>query len=233
MDKATSMEEQLRFDLSARPALGREDFFVSPSNAMAMAMIDDWQNWPGRKLVLKGPTGSGKTHLAHVWAEMSGARIITAHDLPEASVGELAQAPLCVEDAHLAAGNADAEAHLFHLHNLVIAEGHALLLTATDEPSRWALDLPDLASRMQGTQVVALSAPDDDLLGALLNKLFADRQLNPNPDVIPYLVRHAPRSFDAAQQIVTFMDDMSMAARKPLSRDMARRAVATLQDMDT
>lgn len=227
------MEKQLRFDLSARPALGREDFFVSPSNAMAMAMIDDWQNWPGRKLVLKGPKGSGKTHLAHVWAEMSGARIIAAQDLPHASVGELAQAPLCVEDAQLAAGNEDAEAHLFHLHNLVIAEGHALLLTATGEPGRWGLDLPDLASRMQGTQVVTLSAPDDDLLGALLSKLFADRQLNPNPDVIPYLVRHAPRSFDTAQQIVTIMDDMSMAARKPLSRDMARRAVATLQDMDT
>lgn len=227
------MAEQLRFDLSARPALGREDFFVSPSNAMAMAMIDDWRNWPSSKLVIKGPTGSGKTHLAHVWAEMSGARIIAAQDLPEASVGDLAQGPLCVEDAHEAAGNEDAEAHLFHLHNLVIAEGHALLLTAVDEPARWGLHLPDLASRMQGTQVATLAAPDDDLLGALMSKLFADRQLSPNLDVIPYLVRHAPRSFIAAQQIVRLMDDMSMAARKPLSRDMARRAVAMLDDTDT
>lgn len=226
------MTKQLSFDLTARPALGREDFYVSPSNAVAMAAIGDWRSWPNRKLVLKGPTGSGKTHLAHVWAEMSGARIISAVDLSEVSVGELAQAPLCIEDAEQAAGNEDAEAHMFHLHNLVLSEGHALLVTGADEPARWNLDLPDLRSRMEGTQLVALNPPDDELLGAVLGKLFADRQLSPNPDVVPYLVRHAPRSFAAAQAIVARLDDMALGSGKPMSRDLARRALAELDDPD-
>lgn len=226
------MTRQLKFDLTTRPALGREDFYVSPANAVALAMLDSWRDWPNRKLVLKGARGSGKTHLAHVWAEMSGARIIRAVDLPEASVAELAQAPLCIEDAEGAAGNPDAEAHMFHLHNLVLAEGHALLLTTALEPVRWALDLPDLKSRVQGTQVVSLNPPDDELLGAVLGKLFSDRQISPNPDVIPYLVRHAPRSFDAARRIVGTLDDMALGLGKPMSREMARRAVNSLRDFD-
>ncbi|MGY3438784.1 MULTISPECIES: chromosomal replication initiator DnaA [unclassified Marinovum] len=226
------MTKQLKFDLTEQPALGRDDFYISPSNALALSMIDGWRDWPGRKLVLKGPVGSGKTHLAHVWAEQSGARIVRAVDLPDAKVGELAQGSLCIEDAEEAAGNADAEAHMFHLHNLVLAEGHTLLITATDEPVRWGLELPDLKSRMQGTQVVAVNPPDDELLGAVLGKLFADRQLSPSPDVIPYLVRHAPRSFLAAQKIVAELDDVALNSGKPMSREMARRAVQALADLD-
>lgn len=224
------MVEQLRFDLSVRPALGREDFFVSPANAMALALLDGWENWPGGKFLLIGPHGSGKTHLAHVWANETGAQIVDGTDLPEVNVGELAQGPLCIEDIQSIAGNEDAEAHLFHLHNLVLAEGHPLLLTATAEPALWNLELPDLKSRMQGTQAATLNPPDDDLLGAVLTKLFADRQLSPNLDVIPYLVRHAPRSFAAARRIVSDMDDTALAQRKPLSRDLARRILSTLPE---
>lgn len=226
------MTRQLKFDLTSRPALGREDFYVSPANAVALAMIDAWRDWPNRKLVLKGARGSGKTHLAHVWAEMAGARIVRAADLADVSVAELAQAPLCIEDAEEAAGDADAEAHMFHLHNLVLAEGHALLLTTTYEPAHWQLDLPDLKSRVQGTQVVSLDPPDDELLGAVLGKLFSDRQISPNPDVIPYLVRHAPRSFEAARRIVSALDDMALGTGKPMSREMARRAVQRLRDVE-
>lgn len=226
------MTEQLKFDLTTRPALRREDFYVSPSNHVAVALIDGWRDWPGGKLMLKGPSGSGKTHLAHVWAEQSGARIISATDLPDVSVGELAQASLCIEDAEAAAGDADAEAHMFHLHNLVLSEGHALMVTTAQEPSLWGLQLPDLKSRMEGTQVVALSPPDDELLGAVLSKLFTDRQLSPNPDVVPYLVRHAPRSFAAAQAIVARLDDLALGTGKPMSREMARRTLAALSDLD-
>lgn len=229
---ALRMTEQLKFDLTVRPALRREDFYVTPSNGVAVALIDGWREWPGGKLVLKGPKGSGKTHLAHVWAEASGARIVNAAELPDISVAELAQTPLCIEDAEAAAGNEDAEAHMFHLHNLVLSEGHALLVTAVQEPARWNLQLPDLKSRMEGTQLVALNPPDDELLSAVLGKLFADRQLSPNPDVVPYLVRHAPRSFAAAQAIVARLDDMALGTGKPMSRDMARRALAGLNDLD-
>ena len=38
---------QLPLDLGHRPALGREDFLVAPSNQGAVAWIDRWPDWPG------------------------------------------------------------------------------------------------------------------------------------------------------------------------------------------
>ena len=215
------MHRQLSFDLPVRAALGREDFFVAPGNAMAVALIENWQTWPGRKLLLEGPKGAGKTHLAHVWAEASGARIVAARDLAGADIPTLARQPVVIEDVPQIAGDMAAENALFHLHNLIIAEGHSLLLTADRPAARWGLHLPDLASRMQGTQATRLEAPDDRLLAALLAKLFADRQLIPTPDTIPYLVTHMDRSFDGARLLVAALDAAALAEGRPINRKLA------------
>jgi len=215
------MHRQLSFDLPVRAALGREDFFVAPANAMAVALIEGWQNWPGRKLVLEGPKGAGKTHLAHVWAKAAGARILAARDLVTADIPTLATGPVAIEDVPQIAGKADAENALFHLHNMVLAEGHSLLLTADRPAARWDLTLPDLASRMQGTQATKLDAPDDRLLTAVLAKLFADRQLIPTPDTIPYLVTHMDRSYDSARLLVAALDSTSLAEARPINRILA------------
>ena len=215
------MAQQLGLDLPSRPALGRDAFLVAPSNAVAMSLIDGWASWPHGKLVLSGPNGSGKTHLAHVWADMTGARIIAAEDLDETQVAQLAQRAVAVEDVHLIAGNDAAERALFHLHNLVLAEGHHLLLTGVGEPRHWGLTLPDLASRMQGTTVANLSPPDDALLSAVLVKLLADRQLTPKPNLVPYLVGRIDRSFAAAIEIVELLDTASIAGKRPVTRALA------------
>ncbi|GAW33268.1 chromosomal replication initiator protein DnaA [Roseovarius sp. A-2] len=219
------MAQQLSFDLPVRPALGREDFFVSPANAEAVAMIEGWQGWPSRKLILAGPAGAGKTHLTHVWAALSGAQVIAARDLPDADIPALAQGPVAVEDARQIAGDRAAENALFHLHNLTLAEGHALLITARGAPHLWGLTLPDLASRMQGTLLSELRAPDDALLSAVLMKLFADRQLSPSPDTIPYLARRIERSFEAARDIVAALDARALAETRPVTRSLAARVL--------
>ena len=220
------MATQLGFDLPVRAALGREDFFVSPANAMAVALLEGWQGWPGRKLLLIGPAGAGKTHLAHVWAAQSRARILPAAGLERADIPALAQGHVVVEDIDQIAGQQGAEQALFHLHNLVIAEGHSLLLTSACAPQHLGLSLPDLQSRVQGCQSASLGAPDDRLLGAVLMKLFADRQLVPTPDTLPYLVRWMTRSFDSARQIVAEMDAQALAQGRPLNRALARDVLA-------
>jgi chromosomal replication initiation ATPase DnaA len=215
------MARQLSFDLPVRAALGREDFFVSPANAEAVAMIEGWQGWPLRKLVLTGPAGAGKTHLAHVWAGLSGAGIIAARDLPGCDVARLAEGCVVIEDADTVAGDRDAEDALFHLHNLTLAGGRALLVTARTPPHLWGLVLPDLASRMQGTLHTSLGAPDDALLSAVLMKLFADRQLMPSPDTIPYLARRIERSFRAAEDMVADLDAAALSQRRAITRGLA------------
>jgi chromosomal replication initiation ATPase DnaA len=136
------MSTQLSFDLPARAALGRDDFFISPSNALAVAMIDTPDTWSNGKLLLIGPKGSGKTHLAHVWAAQSGARIISALTLQEDDVPDLLRTPLVIEDIDQITKDHALETALFHLHNLAQAEGRALLFTAKFQPQHWGLNLP-------------------------------------------------------------------------------------------
>tara|TARA_R110002110_G_scaffold77667_10_gene204037 strand:- start:24 stop:704 length:681 start_codon:yes stop_codon:yes gene_type:complete len=219
------MAQQLGFDLPSRTALGRDAFFVAPSNAMALAMIDQWPDWAGRKLALTGPKGSGKTHLTHVWADMAQARILAAADVRAADVPELATGPVAVEDVQAIANTPAAQTALFHLHNLVLAEGHTLLLTGDAPVPHWGLSLPDLASRMQGTTAVALDPPDDTLLSALLVKLLADRQLGSKPDLIPYLLSRMDRSFAAAIDLIERLDAASLAQKRPLTRQLAARVL--------
>jgi chromosomal replication initiation ATPase DnaA len=213
--------QQLGFDLPGVTALGRADFLVAKSNALAVALVETWQDWPARKQVLCGPEGSGKTHLTHVWASLSGAQIIKAADLTDAKVPALSSGPVAVEDVPDIAGQPDCEAALFHLHNLALAEGHSLLMTGTGAPNLWGLALPDLSSRISGTPSATLEPPDDALLAAVLAKLFADRQLTPKADLIPYLTSRIERSFAAARETVALIDAESLARKRPITRRLA------------
>jgi len=219
------MAKQLNFDLPVRAALGREDFFVSPANALALGLVDSWPNWTSGKLVISGPAGSGKSHLVHVWAKVSGARIIAAVDLTEADVPDLARTPIAVEDVHLIADDPAAQTALFHLHNLTLAEGNTLLLTGIGAPPQWDLSLPDLLSRMQGAPVAVMDDPDDMLLMAVMAKQFGDRQLMPSPDTMAYLVKHMDRSFSTAALVVKALDNISLSEKRPITRALAKRVL--------
>ena len=220
------MVAQLTFDLPVRPALGREDFFVSPANALAVATLDQPDLWPNGKLLLIGPEGAGKTHLAMVFAARTGAQVIEAGDLAAADLPEAAA--LVIENADTAAGDPDAETALFHLHNHMTGRGGLLLLTATRAPRDWGLTLPDLQSRMEATATATLLPPDDALLGAVLVKLFADRQLQVAPGFIRWLVRRIDRSFATARAVVAALDAEALATKRPINSTLA----ATLLDSD-
>jgi chromosomal replication initiation ATPase DnaA len=212
------MAEQLGLDLPARAALGRDDFFVSNANAMALALVESWPNWAANKLAIIGPEGSGKTHLASVWAAQSGARIIEATALSKDIVPDLAQTPVAVENIPAIAQDQARQDALFHLHNLVLAEGHSILFTGVSEPKHWGLTLPDLRSRLEGTTIASLSQPDDALLTILLAKLFDDRQLVPDAKTIAYMVKNIDRSFAEARRLVRDIDQASLAQKRPVTR---------------
>lgn len=211
------MTGQLAFDLPGNEALTRADFFVAPSNALALQAVESWQDWPGNKLLLIGPEGAGKTHLANLWAELSGAVILSAKALEDVDIAALAGRSVAIEDSHLIG---TAEAALFHLHNVVTAGG-ALLLTAPTPPRDWGLQLADLCSRMQAASVARLEAPDDGLLSAVLIKLFADRQVVVPPNLIPYLISRMPRSIGAARALVAALDGHALALGRPVTRALA------------
>jgi chromosomal replication initiation ATPase DnaA len=214
---------QLALALDHPESFARDDFLSGPSNAAAFALIEAWPDWPHRSVVLIGPEGSGKSHLAAIWAQNAGARQVAARNLDEAMVpAALATGALVVED--LAPGSFDERA-LFHLLNLAREDRAFLLLTARTAPDE--VSLADLGSRLRALPIVAMAAPDDALLRALLVKLFADRQLAVDESLISYLVVRIDRSFAAARSLVTRLDDEAMRQKRPLTRSFAAEFLAT------
>ena len=215
------MAEQLALDLGHRPALGREDFLLAPSNAEAVAWLDRWPDWPGPALAIYGPEGSGKTHLAHVWQSRSAARLLTGAELASADLPALAAGPVVVEDADRGVD----ERALFHLYNLLAERRQHLLLTARSAPARWPLTLADLRSRLNTAPAIALAPPDESLVAAVLVKLLADRQLRVGEEVVNFLLARIERSFAAARDIVVALDRAALAQRGNITVPLARQVL--------
>jgi chromosomal replication initiation ATPase DnaA len=210
---------QLAFALPHAESLGRDNFLEGPANASALALIDGWPDWPNRVMLLVGPEGSGKSHLAAIWAEQAGARATSAHALTVADVpGSLATGALVVED--LKAQQFDANA-LFHLLNLAREDQAYVLITAREPPSALAIELRDLRSRLRAVPTVSLLPPDDQLFRALIVKFCADRQMVVDEAVVGFLATRIERSFAAARQAVELLDTEALRLGRPVTRALA------------
>ena len=212
---------QLPLPFDHAPRFGEDDFLASPANADALAAIDSWPAWPDPVLVLLGPDGAGKSHLAHIWARRAGAVTLKASDL-SGDLPALARRPALIEDADRASVP---EAALFHLVNLVRAGEGALLVTARVPPSAWSLATADLVSRLRLAPTVALRSPDEALLRAVIVKLFADRQLAVDAPVVDYLAQRLDRSLATARDAVAALDHASLDRRRPITRALAAEIV--------
>ncbi len=212
--------QQLGFELPLEPQFSRDDFLASDSNADALRLIEAWPNWPDSVLLLLGAAGSGKSHLAAIWAAQAGASVFSGADLATADVGALAEKPALVIDDADALGAA--EAPLFHLLNLARQDKKSLLLTASRPPDLWGLATPDLLSRLRLAPSAGLGAPDDALLQAVLKKLFRDRQLLFDPALIEFIALHIDRSLDVARAFVAHLDRVALARGGAITRALAR-----------
>lgn len=208
---------QLALALPHAESLTRDSFLEGPANAVALALVERWPDWPNRVMLLTGPEGSGKSHLASIWQETAGARTISAHALEAAAIpAALSTGAAVVED--LAAGGFD-EASLFHLLNLAREQDAYVLLTARQAPGGEALR--DLKSRLRAVPAVSLQPPDDHLLRALIVKFCADRQLQVDEALVGYVVTRIERSFAAARRVVARLDAEALRLGRPLTRALA------------
>ncbi|TMJ71646.1 MAG: chromosomal replication initiator DnaA [Alphaproteobacteria bacterium] len=219
----SSHPRQLALALCHAENFAREDFLSGPSNAVALALVDAWPDWSHRTVMLTGPEGSGKSHLAAMWAQAAGARLIAARAVEEANVpAALATGALVVED--VAAGSFEEKA-LFHLLNLAREQDAFVMLTARTPPATFAI--ADLTSRLKALPVVAIAPPDDGLLRAVLLKLFSDRQLAVDEALLGYVGTRIERSFAAARAVVALLDAEAMRRKRPLTRALAAEILRT------
>lgn len=213
------MAQQMSFDWPTGVALGPDDFFVSEANAKAFAMLQEPQHWPEGKLVIAGPDGCGKSHLARIFQAANSAELLRAAEIME-ETRSTANVVIIEDMENLPKAGEEA---VFHIHNNLRSTQGTLLLTAKSPPSRWPITLPDLASRMQATTLMTITSPDDALLQALLMKLFADRGISPKPDLVGYLGKRIERSYAAAAAIVKELDETALATGDKINRQLAKR----------
>ena len=199
------------------------DFLPAPCNAAALTWLARTQEWPNRRLALWGEAGNGKTHLLHIWAERAGAALLRGQ-----SLHGLTELPI---RGGIALDNADAtadEAALLHLLNAAYEAGLPLLMAGRTPPARWETRLPDLASRLRAVSAVAIEAPDDELLRALLIRLVRDRQIAVPEAVHEWLLRRLPRTPAALREAVERLDEAALAGGSAITRTLA---AAVLADM--
>lgn len=223
------MANQLTFDLTLpAPTYAREDFVVAAGNREAVAWIDRWPDWPAPALAVSGPAGCGKTHLGRIWAERAQAAIVEGPDLDGKTVADLVALVEISRALVVERAERTPERALFHLYNLMRERRGFLLLLAEHPPAHWRITLPDLASRLRAAPAVAVAPPDDDLLGSIILKQLADRQLHAGPGVVHYLVSHMERSADAARHVVAALDCRALAESREIDRRLAADVLAAL-----
>jgi chromosomal replication initiation ATPase DnaA len=208
---------QLALALDHRESYAREDFLSGAGNEAALKLIESWPDWPASAVALVGPEGSGKSHLASIWAATAGARMISGRVLTQSGLlAALATGALVIEEAAAADERA-----LFHLINLAREEQAYLLFTARSIPSVWQVDIADLASRLRALPAVTLRAPDDAMLRGLIIKLAADRQLTFDESIVRYLLSHIERTFAATRAAVIALDNEALRQGRPATRALA------------
>ena len=210
------MAAQLGLGLRRAPSYAVSAFVVSGSNALAARTLDAWPDWRGGALVLVGPAGSGKTHLASIWAARVGAEALQ-EDRPDA----LLDAPALLEDAD---GRLPDEG-LFHLLNSAGRSPHGLLLTSRLPPGQWPAHLPDLRSRLNALPVAEIAEPDDAVLTAMLDSAFRERNVRPAPDLLSYLAQRIERSAQSARDVVARLDEAAYASHRAVSQRLARQVL--------
>lgn len=210
------MISQLILPIEPASRMTRDDFIVASGNSHAVAFLDAWPDWAAPAAALYGPSASGKTHLARIWAARAGAVIAEASAL-RAPIG----GPAVVEDCDRVTDHAQ-EAALFAM----LERGAPLLLTGRGSPATWPVGLPDLASRFRALVAFELGSADEALLMALAVKLFADRQVQVPEAVVTELVQQLERSPAAIRDFIARADATALSRQKPINLQLIRGLMA-------
>lgn len=213
--------DQLKLPLQRDVPSGAAQFVRSDCNEAAARALERWPDEAGRVMAICGPAGCGKSHLAAIWAERVGAVPLNGAEAALADPLALEHKPVLLDVAQ----DTDDET-FFHLINLAQAEGGALLLVSRPSPRLWTVAVPDLRSRLDALRVVAMEAPDDAVLAAILRARFAELSINPADGVIDYLVRRIDRSAAAAAEVVDRLD----AEHRPVTRALARQVLGATDE---
>lgn len=212
--------QQLPLQLDWPEDYSANAFVCGAANQVAYDMVMRWPDWPERTLAISGAAGAGKTHLAQVVAEKSGAVITPASKLEGLSWRTAKH--FIIEDGPPAHAG---ETTLFHVINWVRECGGTLLLTGATPPAHWNTALQDCQSRLDSIMHAAIKLPDDALLEELLERHFNSKGMTLATSVARYIIARVERSFSGVKSCVWRIHHLSLVKQAPVTTKLVAQAM--------
>ena len=227
--------KQYLLKFAPKAYLGEEDFLVTSCNEVAYKAIKLWPYWQHFALNIFGPQSSGKTHLAHIWINRIQKSLEKPIDIPLLNAQNINMKnfnKFINTYQYLVIENISADINeeaFFHLYNGFNVPEKFILFTSEQPLAKLPLKLADLHSRLNTVPTAEILKPDDEMLTALIAKLFNDRQITISQEILDYILNYAERSFDYIAKLVEEIDEISWIYGRAVSIPIVKEAINNLQ----
>ncbi|WP_411820468.1 hypothetical protein ABFZ85_03720 [Hyphococcus formosus] len=208
------------------PKMDRASFVRAASNEVAWRTGTAWLHSEEPALVICGPSGAGKNHLASALVEGCEFSQTTAEAMADGT-GTYKTSLVIVDDMPAV----DPRAFLTAFET-GISSGHRFLLIGEGHPSVWALGLKDLRTRLEAAPRAVLADPDETLLRAVMAKGFRDRQVAVSDTVIEYVAPRIPCTFAAAHGFVALADRTALEENRKITTPFVQKLLDNLSEGD-
>lgn len=210
--------KQLYFDMPDKTALGIEDYIITESNSFAFDLISRMIKGEINQGVISGPSFSGKTHLSKILIKNIGSNESLYIDRDYKKIIEKVGSSNLIVIENIDKVLEDrSEEDLFHIINFTKENNKKLLMTSGKSISNIEFKLEDLKSRLNATLEAKIMQPDDELMKLVLIKIFNDKQLLINPNVIDFLKSRLERSYKSINDFIEKIDKFSLEKGKKIT----------------
>ena len=223
MESKNNLMSQLIFKFPFKTEYYKQDFYVSSNNFSAYKLIESWPNWPSKWLNVFGASGSGKTHLTKILEKkIKNAKTFAAKDINSNVISSLEKFDCIIIDDFK--NNIDQKI-LYSLLNQSNQIEKYILINSLTPLKNFKFETKDLKSRINSFLTIGIDLPTDDLIKVIVMKSFSDKQINLDPKLCDYIIKHIERSYEKIVQFLTDVDELSLSSGKSININLIKKVL--------
>jgi chromosomal replication initiation ATPase DnaA len=215
--------QQEVFNFHKIERLDWSDFIESGENRCALSHLTRWPHWNGQGTIIHGESGTGKTHLAALWAQTANAVYVLKESLLHDPRDLFDAECNFVFDNFDSLIKCENYSWFFHFLNIVKEKYRSFLILSRLHPFLWHVELDDLRSRLFALPIVGIDTPCDDLLLKISRKIAKDFGITVPDDALAYILNTIERNVTSVADILQTLNKLSLQSKKNLSLAFVRK----------